>query len=816
MDNLEQQIAALEQKIQTIDAEREALFQELTLLKREHHQSQQSLAQLIAEATVTQLSCNRDKISLFRSLFKGRDDVYPKRWVNSKTGISGYSFACSNEWKPNICRKNDKPPIKCGDCQFRSFIPISDSAIANHLAGTDNPRNSSADFVMGVYPLMQDERCWFLAVDFDKASWQLDVGAFATACKESGVPYNIEISRSGKGAHIWLFFSFPVLAMEARKLGSYLLTLAMDEHPELGFESYDRLFPNQDTMPKGGFGNLIALPLQKKPRQQGNSVFVDDNFFPYPDQWAYLSTIKRISPLELNLLVEKAEQQNRILGVKLPIAEEDGEPWKISPSRKIKEIIMTEPLPKQVNIVLGNQLFIDNNDLPAILQSKILRLAAFQNPEFYKAQAMRLSTFGKPRIISCAEYYSQHIALPRGCQNELMNLLDELKIQPVIQDERFFGNNIPEIQFQGQLTGEQTQAANKLLEHDIGTLSATTAFGKTVIALHILAKRQVNTLIIVHRRQLLDQWMERIETFLNVPKKQIGKIGGGKSKPSGIIDVAIMQSLTKNNTVDDLVAKYGQVIFDECHHLSAVSFESVAKACKAKYVLGLSATLTRKDGHHPIVFMQCGPVRYQVSAKQQALARPFDHYVTQRQTAFMMPDSGNTDSRTYIHELYQALVLDEQRNRFILDDIKQALAEGRSPIVLTGRKEHVLLLTEQIKTFANNVIIMQGGMGVKQRKQLADALQSIPDDEERVIIATGSYLGEGFDDARLDTLFLVMPVSWKGTLAQYVGRLHRLHHAKTEVRIYDYVDSHVPMLNKMSERRKMGYKSLGYNMINFS
>lgn len=587
----------------------------------------------------------------------------------------------------------------------------------------------------------------------------------------------------------------------------------MDKHPELGFESYDRLFPNQDTLPRGGFGNLIALPLQKKPREQGHSVFVDDNFAAYSDQWAYLSTIKRMAPSELNQLIEKAEQQNRILGVKLPIDEEDAEPWKILPSRKIKEISINESLPKSVTIVLGNQLFIDNSNLPTALQSRIIRLAAFQNPDFYKAQAMRLSTFGKPRIISCAEYYSQHIALPRGCQDELMNLLGELKIKPVIQDERFSGNKFPDLQFQCQLTDEQTQAANKLLEHDIGTLSATTAFGKTVVALHILAKRQVNTLIIVHRHQLLGQWLERIEMFLNVNKKQVGKIGGGKNKPTGIIDVAIIQSLTKNQTVDDLVAKYGQVIFDECHHLSAVSFESVAKACKAKYVLGLSATLTRKDGHHPIVFMQCGPVRYQVSAKQQALVRPFDHYATQRQTAFIMPQSTNAGSQISIHEIYQALVVDGLRNQFILEDIKQALVEGRSPIVLTERREHVLLLAEQITAFAKNVFVMQGGMGVRQRKQIQDALQCVPDDEERIIIATGRYLGEGIDDARLDTLFLAMPVSWKGTLAQYVGRLHRLHHAKTEVRIYDYVDSNVPMLDKMSEKRKTGYKSLGYTMI---
>ena len=808
MNDFEQRIATLEQKIQTIDVEREVLFQELSELKYQLRQRHQKELRLLTEkATVTQQSYTKDKINLFRDLFKGREDVYPKRFVNSKTGKSGYAPVCSNEWKPGVC---EKPRIKCTDCQYRSFLPVNDQVISNHLAGVDNHRNQSADFVIGIYPLMIDDRCWFLAVDFDKASWQLDVSAFAETCKENSVPYSIEISRSGKGAHVWLFFSQPVFAIEARKLGSYLLTLAMDKHPSLDFESYDRLFPNQDTMPKGGFGNLIALPLQKKPREKGNSVFVDDKFVAFPDQWAYLSTLKRMSLIEISQLIELAELQNCIIGVKLPIDED--EPWKIKPSRKIKEVVFNESLPKSVTITLSNQLFIDITNIPTPLQSRIIRLAAFQNPDFYKAQAMRMSTFGKPRVISCAEYYSQHIALPRGCQDELISLFDELKIKAVIQDERFAGQDIGGIAFQGQLTDEQNLAVNKLLEHDIGTLSATTAFGKTVVALNILAKRQVNTLIIVHRRQLLDQWLERIELFLNVTKKQVGKIGGGKNKPTGVIDVAIIQSLTKNQSVADLVANYGQVIFDECHHLSAVSFEMVAKACKAKYVLGLSATLTRKDGHHPIVFMQCGAVRHQVSAKKQALARPFEHYVTQRHTVFMTPEN-NFPVTLSIHDVYQALVVDVERNQFIIEDIKKALAQGRSPLILTERREHVMLLAEQISKFAKNVVVMQGGMGIRQRKQVQDILQNIPDTEERVIIATGRYLGEGFDDARLDTLFLVMPISWKGTLAQYVGRLHRLHHLKTEVRIYDYVDSKVPMLSKMSEKRKVGYKALGYTMV---
>jgi superfamily II DNA or RNA helicase len=363
----------------------------------------------------------------------------------------------------------------------------------------------------------------------------------------------------------------------------------------------------------------------------------------------------------------------------------------------------------------------------------------------------------------------------------------------------------------GELTSEQKTVFKKLCKHDIGTLSATTAFGKTVIALYIIAQRKVNTLIVVHRRQLMDQWLERIAVFLQIDKKQIGRIGGGKRKPTGIIDVAIMQSLSKQQQVNDLVADYGQVIFDECHHLSAVSFEAVAKACKAKYVLGLSATLTRKDGHHPIVYMQCGPIRYKVDAKKQALARPFDHRVIRRQTGFQLSDAESQEGQPTIQKVYATLIEDEKRNAKIVDDLKHLLKDKRSPLILTERKAHITLLADKINQFANNVIVLQGGTGQKQRKQITETLKSIPDDEERVLIATGRYLGEGFDDARLDTLLLVMPVSWKGTLAQYAGRLHRLHHAKTEVLIYDYVDE-IPMLVRMSEKRVSGYKSLGYSV----
>ena len=629
-EEIKQKITELEDKIQSLDIERATLTKQLNTLKKLNSQN--------FSTSVTQYSSTIEKIQLFKNLFQGREDVYPKRWENTKIGKSGYSPVCANEWKTGVCEKG-KMQIKCSVCTNRSFLPVTEQVIQNHLSGIDSNNSYPANFVIGVYPLLTDERCWFLAIDFDKAKWQEDIKAFALVCKDNKVPYSIEISRSGKGAHIWIFFAQLVFAVEARKLGSLLLTQAMNHNPDMGFESYDRFFPNQDTIPKGGLGNLIALPLQKKAREQGNSVFVNEQLIPYDDQWAYLSTIKRLSLFELAHLVNQAEKQNNILGLKMPVEEDNGKPWQMSPSRKDDALVDMGVLPKKINLVYGNQIFIEKKNLSAPLHNKIIRLAAFQNPEFYKAQAMRLSTFDKPRIISCAESFSEHIALPRGCMDELLILLKKLKIKTSIQDERFAGKPIESIKFLGQLTPEQEIVVEKLCQHDIGTLSATTAFGKTVIALYILAQRQVNTLIVVHRRQLMDQWLERIAMFLQIDKKQIGRIGGGKRKPTGIIDVAIMQSLSKQQQVDDLVADYGQVIFDECHHLSAVSFESVAKACKAKYVLGLSATLTRKDGHHPIVFMQCGPIRYKVDAKKQALARPFDHRVVQRQTGFQLPNS---------------------------------------------------------------------------------------------------------------------------------------------------------------------------------
>ena len=423
---------------------------------------------------------------------------------------------------------------------------------------------------------------------------------------------------------------------------------------------------------------------------------------------------------------------------------------------------------------------------------------------------MRRSTYNEDRIISCCEDFSKHIGLPRGCLQDVLELLHSLKIKTGIIDKRMVGNPI-RLNFRGTLRPQQREAAVAMLSHDIGVLSAATAFGKTVVASYMIAERGVNTLILVHSRQLLDQWADRLSRFLDIDPKKIGQIGAGKWNQLREVDVATIQSLRKKGVVDDVVGHYGHLVVDECHHISARSFEIVARQCPAKYVTGLSATVTRKDGHHPIIFMQCGPVRYRVDERKQAAERPFTHKVVVRNTGFRLDVPIKKDEFS-IHEIYSSLINDETRNDMIINDVITAVDRKRSPILLTERKEHLTLLSERLSSFVKTLIVLKGGMGKKQRRQAAQKLMEIPEDEERLILATGRYLGEGFDDPRLDTLFLALPVSWRGIVAQYAGRLHRLYDMKKEVIIYDYADLYVPMLAKMYKRRLAGYRNIGYKI----
>ena len=747
----------------------------------------------------------QDKIKLYRGLFRGREDVYPRRFESMKTGKSGYQPACKNEWVRGIC---GKPKINCSNCENRDYLPLTDQVIEWHLRGENPDEYVNKDFTIGIYPMLPDEKCCFLAADFDKSSWQEDTRAFAQTCADMNIPISIERSRSGNGGHVWLFFEEPIPCMKARAIGSYIITETMERRPELGLDSYDRFFPNQDTLPQGGLGNLIALPLQKKPRENGNTEFLDENFVSYVDQWQYLSTIPKIGCDAIEVLFQKACDSGRIIGLRLPATQEDDEPWETPPSGKKKNQIIG-PFPQEVNVVLANQVFIPKTDLSPSLRNALIRLSAFQNPEFYQRQAMRMPTYNIPRIICCAEDFDKYIALPRGCFDDVAELLSQLDIKVIVSDKQSTGNPI-DIAFNGTLYPEQKIAADALLEHDNGILAATTAFGKTVVACYILAQRKVNTLILVHRRQLLEQWKVRIGQFLGVDSDDIGLIGEGKRKPSEKIDIAIIQSLSKKGVVDDIVAEYGHLIVDECHHISAPSFEAITRQFKGKFITGLSATVTRKDGHHPIIFMNCGPVRYRVCAKSQAQQRTFTHKLIIRKTKFELPPNLQVKEKLTINDLYSALIDSISRNAMILEDVMEAIYAGRFPVLLTERREHLEYLAEVLEDRIDNLIIFKGGMGKKQLATSQWKLDSVSQHKSNLILATGRYLGEGFDHPQLDTLFLALPVSWKGTVAQYAGRLHRDHHSKSEVIIYDYADLNVPMLAKMYKRRLSGYKAIGY------
>ena len=753
---------------------------------------------------VNRYSQNHEKVDLFMSLFKGRTDVYAKKW-KSKKGVSGYSPVCLNEWVPGIC---SKPKIKCSVCGNQLYGALDEFIVEEHLRGQS---------VIGVYPMNLDETCHFLAIDFDKEGWKQDIAVIRNICSKVDIPIAIERSQSGNGCHAWFFFEQKVSASLARKFGTSLLTHSMSERHEISFKSYDRLFPNQDTMPDGGFGNLIALPLQKAARENENAVFINADLIPYTDQWQFLSGIQKLNEKDLTAFINKLSR-----GSDLGVLKEDtpeSKPWKTQQPSNLK----AKDFPKTIKIVKSGMLYIEKTGLSQKALNILKRYAAFKNPEFYKAQAMRKSTYGKPRVISCSDDYKKYLALPQGCERDIKSLFKENNVALIQEDESNPGKVI-NVEFRGELRDEQQLAFDALSGHENGVLSATTAFGKTVIGAKLIGMKKVNTLILVHRQQLLSQWRDRLEQFLIIneslpepPKKRgrkkvqriIGHMAAGKDRLSSIVDVAVMQSLNTKGEVKDAVKNYGMIIVDECHHVPAVTFEQILKKAAAKYIYGLTATPARPDGHHPIIFFYCGPVRFSVDAKKQAEKRPFDHYLIPRFTSFRLPP-GEDGKQLTLQEIKAGLVSDDIRNQLIIDDVVECFEKGRKSLILTGRVDHVAKIAEKLEDRISNVICLTGGMGDKETTRVIGEINSIKDTEPFVLVATGSYIGEGFDEARLDTLFLAMPISWKGTLHQYAGRLHRHFEGKKEVRIYDYVDLHVKMLEKMYGKRLKGYASIGY------
>lgn len=731
-----------------------------------------------------------EKVGLFRRLFRGRTDVYASRWESKNTGRSGYTPACANEWRAGVC---EKPRIKCAECGNRLLKPLTDAVIYDHLVGKHT---------VGVYPLLEDESCYFLAVDFDEAEWRDDAMAFMGSCTELGVPAALEISRSGEGAHIWVFFSNRVAAHDARRLGTAIISHTCSRTRQLKLESYDRLFPNQDTMPKGGFGNLIALPLQKGPRDLNCSVFVDAELQPYLDQWAFLESIRRMDARDIDPTVMRATGGVHPLGVTFIDDEDLATPWsRGNPSKGV----LTGLMPKSLIVTLANQVYFEKEKLPQALANRLIRLAAFQNPEFYKAQAMRLSVWNKPRVIGCAENYPMHIALPRGCLDAALSLLDDNGITCILRDERFGGQAL-DVVFGGSLRIDQEAAVSAMLLHDAGVLCAPAGFGKTVTAAAMIARRGVNALVLVHRSELLKQWQERLRVFLAGGKDVVGTIGGGKAKPTGKIDIALMQSLSRQGEVNSLVEGYGQVIIDECHHIGAASFEAILKRAKARFVLGLTATPIRRDGQQPIIFMQCGPIRYTAAVP----AGTPDNLEVIPHLRFVRI---NVPSDAGIQAVFRLIADDHDRTEAIAIAIADEFNQGRKVLVLTERTEHLDTIKTALIGRVPVPFVLHGRMSKKQRAALISELHELPSDAPRVLLATGKLVGEGFDHPPLDTLVLAMPISWKGTLQQYAGRLHRVHVGKRNVRIIDFVDTGHPALLRMWEKRQRGYRAMGYRLM---
>lgn len=781
LQSIIQRITQLEEELKTLKAKRDSL---VVLCEEE------KTSPVIETRTHEALTVNQ-KVALFKQLFKGRTDVFATRWQNSK-GRSGYSVACHNEWVPGICKK---PDIKCSECPNRQHKALDDQAIYDHLAGKH---------IVGLYPLLPDNTCHLLAADFDKDGWQDAVKAMSEACRQYNIPHLVEISRSGNGAHLWVFFTDAVSSRDARLLGFGLLDKAMEIHPNLSFESYDRLFPNQDIMPDGGFGNLIALPLplplQKQVRQSGNSQFVDQALEPFVDQWQQLKQIATVSPARLTELIavlapdELKQFEKEII--------DSRPPWEQGAKIKPEKI---DNCPEQVIITLANHVYFKLDELPAPLAARLKRLASFSNPVFFKTQAMRFSTHNIPGYITCARIEQGYLSIPRGCLDDALKLLNEHKITAIIDDKRETGEQLKKLKFLGTLRKNQSAAVSVITKHNTGVLHAPTAFGKTVTAIGVIAKRKTNTLILTHSRQLLDQWKERLDAFLT--ETEIGIIGGGKKKPTGQIDIATYQSLiNKNdNTVNPLIQDYGHIIVDECHHISAPRFEMVLNEVRAKYVLGLTATPDRQDGHQKIIFMTAGPIRHKVKTDH---SERFEQRVVVTQIYNQPPiELTHSEQRPRITDVYRWLAEDEKRNRKIVDDVIAKIADDRHPLVLTERREHAELINQLLTDQGFDSVILKGAMRANERKSASERLS-----DAQVVVATGKYVGEGFDLPRLDTLFLAMPIAWKGSLAQYAGRIHREVEGKELVTIFDYVDASLPMLQRMFNKREKGYKAMGYQI----
>ena len=777
-------IKEIEVELHDLEAHRQGLIAEM----REIRSAEESPELPLDKGTP---GTNEEKIDLFLSLFGARRSVYPKLWINLKKGSKGYSPACGNEWVHGLC---EKPRVKCSDCPNQNFPTLDHSAVHSHLTGRHT---------IGTYAIREDDSCIFLAADFDGDGWMQDIEAYRRAAEQMGISVAIERSRSGNGGHAWIFFARPVPAVLARRLGTLIVARASSFHQGMKLSTYDRFFPNQDMCPKGGFGNLIALPLQQEPRKSGHTLFLDDNFEPVSDQWVYLASLPKIDLAELQRLLETSCGH-----------EKDSQPTE-SASLNFDEAALNV-IPQAVRrgdfkgtlkLVRKSQITIPLADVPTSLGAALKRLGTIANPVFYEKQRFRFSTVNIPRFIFCGEEHDDKLVLPRGTLHDIDKLVSKAGGKVEIIDRRPTPAT-PDLSFIGTLTAIQNAAVDAMLEHEEGVLVAPPGAGKTVMACAAIVRRRTPTLILVHRKQLLDQWSDRLQNFLGLSKNEIHVLGKARY-PDAPVALGMFPTLARSEFPEALLAKYGHVIIDECHHVPAASFEAAMKCCTARYILGLTATPNRKDGLQKILFLQCGPIRHRID---------LDHSEEQSRTVFVREFSLRLPAekdRLPIHQIWEHLIQSGERNRAIASDVSSALKEQRFCALLSDRKEHLNALESLLreKWPEESVYRIDGSTNQKLRTAILGNLRARAAEERPfVLLATASLLGEGFDMPELDTLFLTMPISFKGRLIQYAGRLHRFSEKKKSVRIYDYVEPDHPLTAQMYRKRTTAYREMGYSI----
>ena len=759
----------------------------------------------------------------FFSMFWGREDVYARRGKNG-----GYFPQCANRWNDRLCPKQRKEKIFCDECENTQWISLDVKKIIAHLLGT---KEDGLD-VIGVYPLLPNGTCRFIVFDFDNHEkgaevtdfantdneWHKEVDALRKMCELNGIRPLVERSRSGKGAHVWIFFKKAISAATARNFGFLLLDKGSTSINLKSFHYYDRMYPSQDVA--SSIGNLIALPLQGRALKDGNSAFVDSNWNAYPDQWNALLSKPKLSEefLENKIrewiftaddLEASSDEENR------------EKPWD-----RMKNFAKSD-VDGKMDITLSNGIYVDSTNLKPAMQNKIRRMAAFSNPVFYKNRAIGTSNYDTSRWIYLGkDHLGGYIQIPRGLQDELIANIDKAGIEYTIDDERQQGRNI-NVEFNGELRPEQNKALKELTKHDNGILHAATAFGKTVVCSAVIAEKKVNTLILLESSALIEQWKDALNKFLIIDeelpqyktktgrlrtrKSLIGTLQGAHDSMTGIIDIAMAGSLCKKGEYHKLLNHYGLVLIDECHHCASETIANVLKEVKARYVYGVTATPKRGDGLEKINYMLIGPIRYSYTAKEKAMEQGIQHLVYPRFTR-TVPPRGVINGKMHPNEAYDIIHHNDIRDEQIIEDIKNCVSAGRTPVVLSRYKDHSEKLYERLKDYADHVFLMTGNNSKKEHKKILEQMHQVDKAESLILIATGSLVGEGFDFPRLDTLFMATPVSFRGVVEQYAGRLNRDYAGKENVIIYDYVDNHITMFNNMYMKRLKAYKQIGYEI----